>query len=174
MWISETLTAVFGQISFITENRRTKTKFCIIYQSLWIKSVSPHGCRRPKADFCADAPSSPASRQWCWLRVGSCRLVPGLSLLHRPQRAVRAFPLKLEVARQLSVNTASTEIVTCLHGSSLGLCCPKAGCANAFCVAPTMRMGAQSLISRFFFALFLYPGHPLGPTVEIGTFFQIP
>lgn len=95
-------------------------------------------------------------------------------LLHRPQRAVRAFPLKLEVARQLSVNTASTEIVTCLHGSSLGLCCPKAGCANAFCVAPTMRMGAQSLISRFFFALFLYPGHPLGPTVEIGTFFQIP
>lgn len=77
MWISETLTAVFGQISFITENRRTKTKFCVIYQSLWIKSVSPRGCRRPKAAFCTDAPSSPASRQWCWLWVGSCRLVRG-------------------------------------------------------------------------------------------------
>lgn len=149
MWISETLTAVFGQISFITENRRTKTKFCIIYQSLWIKSVSPHGCWRPKADFCADAPSSPASRQWCWLRVGSCRLVPGLSLLHRPQRAVRAFPLKLEVARQLSVNTASTEIVTCLHGSSLGLFC----LGKRFLCCPHHENGCTVLNLKVFFLL---------------------
>lgn len=95
----------------------------------------------PSCTQLASQPAAGLAPRW-FLPTG-----PGFSLLQRPQRA-------LEVARQPSANRATTEIVTWLYDSSLGLCCPKAGHANTFLCCPHHENGCTTLNLKGFLLCF--------------------